>query len=376
MIPYLRALRPIAAVLLAVALVACSSSNNIGGNKANSAATQPPAASRAAGTPAAASAPSGTAATAARSSPAAVSPTAASASPTAAGSPAAAVATETAPKLPATATDKDGKGIQVTNIDRMVPLDGDITEIIYALGLGSNVAGVDISSTYPPEVTKLPQIGYQRTLTAEPILALKPSLIVGDEMAGPPPVIEQLRGAGVPVVIFKYDATIDGIPTKIRNIAAALGVPGRGAALIAAEQQSVNEAKALAAKATSKPKVAFLNIRGGGTQQIWGQGFPSHDMIVAAGGVDAADAAGIQGSKPITAEALVTAAPDVILITSAALKDAGGVDGVLQIPGIAQTPAGQNKRVVSLEDQYLLGMGPRTGQALSDLAKLLHPELK
>ncbi len=367
-----RVLRPLVAVLLCAAFVACSSSNNNAGSKANSAATQPSSASTVA---TAAASPAGTPRTGtAAASPAAASPTL-TASP-AAGSPAAAVATETAPKLPATATDKDGKTVQVTSIDRIVPLDGDITEITYALGLGQNVAGVDISSTYPPEVTKLPQIGYQRTLTAEPILALKPTLIIGDEMAGPPPVIDQLRAAGVPVVIFKYDATIDGIPTKIRNIATALGVPNRGAALIASEQQSVADAKALVAKATSKPKVAFLNIRGGGTQQIWGQGFPSHDMIVAAGGVDAAEAAGIQGSKPITAEALVTAAPDVILTTTAALKDAGGVDGVLQIPGIAQTPAGQSKRVVSMEDQYLLGMGPRTGQAIMDLAKLLHPELK
>lgn len=362
-----RILRPIAAALLAAALVACSSSNNNAGNKATTAATV-------AGTAAVTSAGTPRGGTSASPSPVAPSPTHAT-SPVA-GSPAAAIATETAPKLPATATDKDGKSVQVTSIDRIVPLDGDITEIVYALGLGQDVAGVDISSTYPPDVAKLPQIGYQRTLTAEPILALKPTLIIGDEMAGPPPVIDQLRGAGVPVVIFKYDATIDGIPTKIRNIAAALGVPNRGAQLIASEQQSVNDAKALVAKATSKPKVAFLNIRSGGTQQIWGQGFPSHDMIVAAGGVDAADAAGIQGSKPITAEALVTAAPDVILITTSTLKDAGGVDGVLQIPGIAQTPAGQNKRVVSMEDQYLLGMGPRTGQAIMDLARLLHPELK
>ena len=368
-----RALRPLVAVLLCAAFVACSSSNNNAGNKSNTAATQPPAATTVGGTVAASPGTPRTGTAAA--SPLAASPTRA-ASPAAGGSPAAAVATETAPKLPATATDKDGKSVQVTSIDRIVPLDGDITEIIYALGLGQDVAGVDISSTYPPDVARLPQIGYQRTLTAEPILALKPTLIVGDEMAGPPPVIDQLRAAGVPVVIFKYDATIDGIPTKIRNIATALGVPNRGAALIASEQQSVNDAKALVAKATSKPKVAFLNIRGGGTQQIWGQGFPSHDMILAAGGVDAADAAGIQGSKPITAEALVTAAPDVILTTTSALKDAGGVDGVLQIPGIAQTPAGQNKRVVSMEDQYLLGMGPRTGQAIMDLAKLLHPELK
>src|SRR5205823_5316668 len=128
--------------------------------------------------------------------------------------------------------------------------------IIYELGLGDKVAGVDISSTYPPQVSKLPSIGYQRALNAEAMLALKPTLIIGNENAGPPPVIEQVRGAGVPVLIIKYEATLASIPDKIRLLAAALGVPARGEALVAKTQQEIDGAKALAAKATSKPKVA------------------------------------------------------------------------------------------------------------------------
>ena len=281
-----------------------------------------------------------------------------------------------APQLPAKVTDKDGHAVTVTSIDRIVPLNGEMTEILYELGLGSKIAGADISSTYPPEAKSLPSIGYQRTLNAEAMLALKPTLVIGNENAGPPPVIDQLRSAGVPVLIIKYETTLASIPDKIRIIAQAVGLPGRGDQLVAKTQSDIDAARALAAKAVSKPKVAFLNLRGGGTQQIWGKGMPSYEMISAAGAVDAGAAAGIDGSKPITAESLATAQPDVILTTTTALESAGGIDGLLQIPGIAQTPAGDKKRVLSYEDQYLLGMGPRAGQALMELVKALHPEVK
>ncbi len=357
----------VAGILFLVGAAACSSNS---GNNA------PAAVKSAVGTVASVAATPAAAATSAVAvaTPAGTivaSPTPARSATAAAASPAA-----TVPKLPATVNDKDGHTVTITSIDRVIPLNGEITEIMYELGLGDKVAGVDISSTYPPQVSKLPSIGYQRTLNAEAILALKPTLVIGNENAGPPPVIEQLRGAGVPVLIFKYEATLATIPDKIRLIATALGVPVQGETLVAKLQKDIDAAKALAATATSKPKVAFLNLRGPGTQQIWGKGFPSNEMIIAAGAVDAATVAGIDGSKPITAEALVTAQPDVILTTTTALEGAGGIDGLLQIPGIAQTPAGEKKKVLAYEDQYLLGMGPRAGQALMELVRALHPELK
>ncbi len=359
-------------VLLIGGAAACSSGNNnapaAAKSPAGSVATQ-------AAPPAAATATSAAiAATPARTAAAAATPAqtaAATAAVTAAASAAAVV-----PKLPATVNDKDGHPVTITSIDRVIPLNGEITEIMFELGLGDKVAGADISSTYPPQVSKLPSIGYQRTLSAEAILALKPTLVIGNENAGPQPVIDQIRSAGVPILIFKYEATLATIPDKITLIASALGVPAQGTALVAKLQKDITTAKALAASATSKPKVAFLNLRGPGTQQIWGKGFPSDEMIVAAGAVDAATVAGIDGSKPITAEALVTAQPDVILTTTTALEGTGGINGLLQIPGIAQTPAGENKRVLAYEDQYLLGMGPRAGQALIELVRALHPEVK
>ena len=280
------------------------------------------------------------------------------------------------PQLPVTVKDKDGRSVTIGDVSRILALNGEITEIVFALGLGDKVVGIDTSATYPPQVKSLPNVGYQRTLSAEGILALRPSVIIGNENAGPPAVIEQIRGAGVPVLIIKYSPTVESVPEKIRAVAEALGVAERGNELARSTQAEIDGARALAAKATSRPKVAYLNVRGGGTQQIWGEGTAGAAMISAAGGVDAGTSAGIRSSKPLTAEAIVAMQPDVILVLSASLESVGGVDGLLQIPGLAQTPAGKNRRVLEYEDQYLLGLGPRTGQALLDLVKALHPELR
>lgn len=306
--------------------------------------------------------------------PAAPTSPAAAASPTAAPSPA--VTAESRPVLPATVKDKDGKDVTVSDISRIVVLNGDLTEVVYALGLGDNVVGVDTSATYPPEAAQKPKIGYQRSLNAEGIVSLQPTVIIGSELAGPPAVIEQIRSTGVPVVLFKTVSSLDDVSRKITDVAAALGVPNRGRLLAEQTKKDIDEALALAQRSTSKPRVAFLYLRGSTTQVIMGKGSGADVLITAAGAIDAGAEAGVTGSKPLTPEALVAAQPDVILVLTAGLQSVGGVDGLLQIPGMAQTPAGQQRRVVDFDDQYLFGLGPRAGKALMDLVKALHPELK
>jgi iron complex transport system substrate-binding protein len=288
-------------------------------------------------------------------------------------SPSTSVAT---PSLPAVVTDKDGRQVTVTDVSRIIPLNGDIAEVIWALGLGDNVIATDTSATYPEDATKRQRIGYQRQLSAEGILSLRPSVVIGNDAAGPPAVIEQIRGAGVPVVILSSPSTLDGAVAKISSVAAALGVPEQGDQLARRTQTEIEAAQALAAKATSKPRVVFLYVRGGATQQIGGTGTAADALIAAAGAVDAGVEAGIRGFQPLTPEALVAARPDVLLLLTAGLESVGGIDGLLAIPGVAQTPAGRDRRVLHYEDQYLLGLGPRVGQALTDLAKGLHPELR
>lgn len=264
----------------------------------------------------------------------------------------------------------------MTDVSRIIPLNGDLAEIIWALGLGGNVVATDTSATYPAAAAAAPKIGYQRTLAAEGILAMKPTVIIGGESAGPPEVLEQLRGAGVPVVIVASPSTLDAPMVKTRAVGAALGVPEVAEQVATKTKGEIDAALALAAKATNKPVVMFLYVRGQGTQQIGGRGSSADTLITAAAGVDAGTAAGINGFKPITSEALVAGQPEVFLLLTAGLASIGGVDGLLKIPGVDQTPAGKNKRVLDYDDQYLLGLGPRTGQALRDLVLGLHPELK
>jgi len=301
--------------------------------------------------------------------------TVAEATPTATETPTPTPTPEAAPVLPATVETLDG-AVEVTDVSRVVVLNGDLTEVVYALGMGERVVGVDRSATYPPEAIAKASIGYQRDLSAEGIVSLEPTLIIGNEGAGPPPVIAQIRTLGIPVVILPSTTSLDGVTTKIQLVADALGVPERGRILAEETQAKIDEAIALAAGAKQQPKVAFLYLRGAQVQMLAGVGSRADAMIVAAGGLDAGTEAGVTDSMPITPESMVTADPDVILTTSSGLESVGGVDGVLGIPGIAQTTAGANRAVLGLDAQYFLGFGPRTGDALLDLVQALHPELQ
>lgn len=255
--------------------------------------------------------------------------------------------------------------------ERIVPLNGDVAEIVFALGLGGEVVGTDTSATYPAEAASKPKIGYQRSLSAEGILSLKPTIAVGTAEAGPPEVLDQIRSAGVKVTIVPAPTSLDAVPQRIREVAAAVGVGTAGATLADKAAAEITAAKASVPSGRPKSRVAFLYLRSG-TAMIGGVGSRADAMITAAGGVDAGTEAGVQGFKPITPEALATAKPDVILVLDAGLKAVGGVDGLLAVPGVAQTPAGAARRVVSLDDQYLLGLGPRAGQALKDLIGKLY----
>lgn len=141
------------------------------------------------------------------------------------------LAVENAPVVPVTAKDKDGKSVVVKDVSRIVPLNGDVAEVIFALGLTKNVVGVDTSATYPAKaVAGLPKIGYQRTLSAEGILSLRPSVVVGSALAGPQTVIDQLRSAGVPVLLIPDFRGLDAGSRKLRTLGTALGVPKRESA--------------------------------------------------------------------------------------------------------------------------------------------------
>ena len=264
--------------------------------------------------------------------------------------------------------DASGETVVIKSTERIISLNGSTTEILFALGLGANIVGCDASSTYPKQVKeKLPSVGYQYRLNAEGILSLKPTLVIGRADVKPPQVVEQLRMAGVTVLLFKEPRTFDEAKQRLRTIGKAVGRQERATALISALEKDIEmlKSKLTARQGQAKPKALFLYLRGPQTAFVLGRDSGPGAMLEIVGATNAAGK--IKGTKPMTAEAVIAAQPDVYVLFELGLKSIGGVEGLLKIPGLAQTPAGRNKRVVSMDGLYLSGFSPRCGQAALDL---------
>ena len=253
---------------------------------------------------------------------------------------------------------------------RIVTLGGTITEIVFALGAGERVVGVDASSSFPEAVNQLPKVAYHRRLSAEGVLSLRPTLIIATTEAGPPEAIQQLESAGVTVLVLPHEPTVENAIAKIERIAAALEVQARGTALIQALKEELSQVQSAIPQTAAQAKILFLYARGQGTLMVAGQDTAADTMIDLAGGTNAVQ--GYNGYKPLTSEAAVAAAPDLILLMDSGLESIGGAQGLWQLPGLALTPAGQQGRVLSMDGLFLLGFGPRLGQAVLALNEALY----
>jgi iron complex transport system substrate-binding protein len=255
---------------------------------------------------------------------------------------------------------------------RIIPVDGDLAEIVFALGLGDHVVATDLSATYPPEAAAKPEIGYQRALMAEPILAFSPTIVLATDLAGPKEVVEQLSEL-VETVVIDAPEDLTGPAAKIRAVAAALGVPARGEALARTTQAEIDAAVASVPPEHPELRVAGLYLRGAGVQQVFGPGSGMHVLLDAAGVVDIGERLGVEDNQPVSEEAFLLEGPEVLVVTTTGLESVGGVDGLLAMPALVRTPVASSRRVIAFEDQYLLGLGPRTGQLLSELIDAFYP---
>lgn len=292
-----------------------------------------------------------------------------------------AVAADEAPELPATVTDAEGREVEITDVSRILPVDisGTIAATVFGLGLGDAVVGRDSSTSFDgtddlPVVTKS-----GHTLNAEAILELAPTVMLTDTSIGPKEVRQQLRDAGIAVVVVSSERRADTVSELVGEIAAALGVPDRGddlsARLDADVAGAVAEVGAIApAAASDRPRMLFLYVRGSANvYYIFGRDSGADSLIEAVGGVDVASEIGWEGMKPMTAEALAAAQPDVLVMMTDGLASVGGVDGLLErIPALQQTPAGAHRRVVDMADAEILSFGPRTADVIRALARAVY----
>jgi iron complex transport system substrate-binding protein len=282
------------------------------------------------------------------------------------------------PQLPTTVTSADGKKVTVGAARRIVPLSGSLSEIVFTLGLGDRVVARDITATFA-QAAKLPLVTRNHDVSAEGVLSLRPDLVLAETTTGPTEAMRQIRAAGIPVLLVAPAQGLADVGPRIEAVADALGVPAAGKELtnrsetrIAAARKAIPSGRAR----EEHPRVAFLYLRGqASVYLIGGKGSGATSLIEAAGGIDAGAASGLKKDfTAITSEALVKAAPDAILVMTKGLESVGGTAGLKKIPGVAQTPAGMNGRVVSIEDGVLLNYGPRTDQVLKSIVDQLYGE--
>ncbi|MCG8491561.1 MAG: hemin ABC transporter substrate-binding protein [Sneathiellales bacterium] len=253
---------------------------------------------------------------------------------------------------------------------RIVSVGGGVTEILYELGLGKQIVGSDTTSYYPPEANKHPKVGYQRALSAEGVLSLSPEIIVTTTDAGPPPVVKQIEAIGVKRINVKAAKDFNQTLANIETIANELGVGKKGQSLVEALKTDRKALQQRVEKAGSKPKIMFVMQHGGSPMMVAGTQTSAESVIQMAGGVNVVGE--FEGFRPLTAESLVEKKPDYILTTDLGLKTVGGMAGILRLPGMDLTPAGRNKKIISMDTLLLLGFGPRTVDAAEELFEKIH----
>lgn len=257
---------------------------------------------------------------------------------------------------------------------RIVVAGGSLTEIIYALGADDRLVAIDTTSLYPGEaLEELPNVGYLRALSAEPILSLNPDLIIATDAAGPPQTLDQIRAAGVRVEIIPDQPSVDGIYAKIRHLADLLSLSSAGEQLIAEIEADFAEVNSILARIQERPRVLFLLSVGTGAPMAGGANTSADTMISLAGGTNVMR--GMEDFKSVSPEAIVASAPEFVLIPQHSLERYGDEDSVFSLPELAATPAARDRNLIVFDSLYLTGFGPRTASAVLELAQRLHPNL-
>ena len=268
-----------------------------------------------------------------------------------------------------TVTDAFGRDVRVGSAERIVTLGPDVTEIAFALGVGDRIVGLDRSSRYPAETMEKPNVGYRRSLSAEGLLALRPDLIIAAQDIGPPEMVDILKGLSIAVVFVPEDNSLEGIGRKIGLVAATLDRDGEE--LAKSVKADFEAAARMAERVPDAARKKVLFLHGLARLTAAGDGTAADAIIGHAGATNPFD--GVNGYKAASEEALLTMAPDTILM----LGDGNGgptPEEVFAVPALRNTPAAANRSLIVLDGPYMLGFGPRTAGAIRDLTMALYPE--
>ncbi|WP_246101698.1 heme/hemin ABC transporter substrate-binding protein [Pedobacter westerhofensis] len=251
---------------------------------------------------------------------------------------------------------------------KIVSLNGSISEVLAGIGLEKNIAGTDITSNYPESMKSKPKVGHNKNINAEGVMALQPDLIIGLKKEVSPALAAQFKAAGVKLLLVDQDYSIEGTKKMIHLLADSLHASAKGDSVIKVLESDLAKVPAPAAGA-QKPRVLFIYARGTGTMMVGGTGTAVDKAIALAGGQNAVTE--FADYKPLTAEALVKANPDIILLFDSGLQSLGGAAGLAKVQGIKETNAGKNNKIISMDGELLSSFGPRLGIAIQELGAKL-----
>jgi len=250
---------------------------------------------------------------------------------------------------------------------RIIALANGSAEIIAGMGLQSFLVGRDIAST-AANLKDIPIATSGHQVIPEKIFELQPDLVLIDNTTGPAKAIATVQGAGIRVVLIDEAWAVADIAKKVTQIAQAIGADSAGLRL----NQAIATKIGAIPQVGTDTKIAFLYLRGGSAiYLLGGQGAGADDLIARVGAIDVGAARYDQPFTPISSEALISADPDIILVMQKGLASVGGVAGLIELPGIAQTTAGKNGAVIAVDDSLLLSFGPRTPDLLERLSKVI-----
>ena len=251
-------------------------------------------------------------------------------------------------------------------VSRVVVLANGVAEIIQSLNAQSIIVGRDISST-EDSLADIPIVTSGHQVLPEKVIALKPDLVLIDASTGPKAAIETIKSAGITVIETPESWSLKDLPIKVRAVGRAIGAQGQAEELIQQLNDSLN-----ASVVKNSPRVAFLYLRGtSSVYLIGGAGSGADSLLAAIGATDVGAQTLDRPFNTLTAESLAELNPDVILVMSKGLQSVGGIDGLLKLPGVAQTRAGKNSAVIDVDDSLLLSFGPRTPSLVDALAKAI-----
>ena len=251
-------------------------------------------------------------------------------------------------------------------VSRVVVLANGVAEIIQSLNAQAIIVGRDISST-EDSLADIPIVTSGHQVLPEKVIALKPDLVLIDASTGPKAAIDTIKAAGISVVETPESWSLKDLPIKVRAVGQAIGAQDQAEELVKQLNQSLN-----ASAVKNSPRVAFLYLRGtSSVYLIGGAGSGADSLLTAIGAIDVGAQTLDRPFNTLTAESLAELNPDVILVMSKGLESVGGIEGLLKLPGVAQTAAGKNSAVIDVDDSLLLSFGPRTPSLVDALAKAL-----